>query len=284
MSVIENAGRRRLLRMTLAAGGMAATGALLSVRAFAGDKATVNMQLGWMPGGNQIGEVVGEAARLLRAGRHRFPHPARRPEHRRRGDRRLGPLRGRPGFVEPVDHAGGLAGPADQVLRGRRCSSIRTRFFSLKKNPVRTPQDMVGKKVGIQSTGMMLLARAAGEEQDRREGRSRSSPIGADMTPLLTGQVDVVTGWLTNTTALKVLGADRVDLRLWDTGVRLYALPYYATTKTLQTSPTRCCRASCARPRAAGIYANANRDAAVDLLVKEYPNLNRADERVAHRR
>ena len=43
-----------------------------------------------------------------------------------------------------------------------------------------------------------------------------------------------VTGWLTNTSALKVLGADRVDLRLWDTGVQLYALPYYATTNTLQ--------------------------------------------------
>ena len=58
MSVVENAGRRRLLRMTLAAGGMAATGALLSVRALAGEKSTVNMQLGWVPGGNQVGEVV----------------------------------------------------------------------------------------------------------------------------------------------------------------------------------------------------------------------------------
>jgi len=28
-------------------------------------------------------------------------------------------------------------------------------------------------------------------------------------------------------------------------------------------------------------YAEANRDQAVDLLVKEYPNLNRADERIA---
>ena len=71
------------------------------------------------------------------------------------------------------------------------------------------------------------------------------------MTPLLTGQVDVVTGWLTNTTALKALGADRVDLRLWDTGVQLYALPYYATTKTLKDQPDTS-RGSCARPRAAG--------------------------------
>src|SRR6202042_1127563 len=58
MSDIESAGRRRLLRMSLAAGGLATAGALLSVRAFAGGKATVSMQLGWIPGGNQVGEVV----------------------------------------------------------------------------------------------------------------------------------------------------------------------------------------------------------------------------------
>ncbi len=46
---------------------------------------------------------------------------------------------------------------------------------------------------------------------------------GSDMTPLVKGEVDVMAGWLTNTAALKVLGADRVDLRLWDAGVRLYA-------------------------------------------------------------
>ena len=57
--------------------------------------------------------------------------------------------------------------------------------------------------------------------------------IGSDMTPLMTGQVDAVTGWITNTTALKVLGHDYIALRLWDCGVRLYALPYYATTDTL---------------------------------------------------
>jgi hypothetical protein len=76
-------------------------------------------------------------------------------------------------------------------------------------------------------------------------------PIGADMTPLMTGQVDAVTGWLTNTTALKVLGAERVDMALWDTGVKLYALPYYATTKTCRRAAMRS-PASCARRRRAG--------------------------------
>ena len=107
-------------------------------------------------------------------------------------------------------------------------------FFSLKKKPIRAPKDMVGKKVGIQSTGIILL-RALLAKNKIDEKAVTIVTIGADMTPLMTGQVDAVTGWLTNTTALKVLGADRVDMALWDTGVKLYALPYYATTKTLKT-------------------------------------------------
>jgi NitT/TauT family transport system substrate-binding protein len=78
---------------------------------------------------------------------------------------------------------------------------------------------------------------------------------------------------------LKPLGPDRVDLRLWDAGVRLYALPYYATVKTIQTRQD--VLQKFLRATAKGYaYANANRDAAADLLVKEYPNLNRNDEKV----
>jgi NitT/TauT family transport system substrate-binding protein len=99
------------------------------------------------------------------------------------------------------------------------------------------------------------------------------------MTPLMSGQVDAVTGWLTNTTALKVLGSERVDMALWDTGVRLYALPLYATTKTLQTQQK--VLAGFLRASARGWnYVDKNRDQAVDMLIKEYPNLNRVDERV----
>jgi len=152
-------------------------------------------------------------------------------------------------------------------------------FFSLKKKPIRSAQDMVGKKVGIQSTGIILL-KALLAKNKIDEKAVTIIPIGADMTPLMTGQVDAVTGWLTNTSALKVLGAERVDMALWDTGVKLYALPYYATTKTLQTQGD--VLAGFLRASAKGWqWADKNRDAAVDILIKEYPNLDRADERVA---
>ena len=54
-------------------------------------------------------------------------------------------------------------------------------FFSLAKNPVRTPADLRGKKVGIQATGVDPAARAAGEEQHRPEGRAgRHHRLGHD--------------------------------------------------------------------------------------------------------
>ena len=152
-------------------------------------------------------------------------------------------------------------------------------FFSLKKNPVRTPADFRGKKVGIQATGVILLrALLAKNKIDQKDVTIVT--IGADMMPLMTGQVDVVTGWLTNTTALGVLGPDRVDLRLWDTGVHLYANPYYATVETLAKNKDILVKFL----RASGkgwAYAYENRDKAIEFLTKEFPNLVAKDERAA---
>jgi NitT/TauT family transport system substrate-binding protein len=102
------------------------------------------------------------------------------------------------------------------------------------------------------------------------------------MSPVLTGQVDCVTGWLTNTSAMKVLGSEMVSMRLWDTGVRLYALPYYATATTIKTKAD--VLAKFLKASAKGwefAYQQGNRDKAVELLVKEFPNLNAKDEREA---
>ena len=63
-------------------------------------------------------------------------------------------------------------------------------FFSLKKNPIREPKDLVGKKVGIQATGVILL-RALLAKNKIPEKDVQIVTIGADMSPVLTGQVDV---------------------------------------------------------------------------------------------
>ena len=125
----------------------------------------------------------------------------------------------------------------------------------------------------------MVLLKAMLARHQIPESQVSIVPIGSDMMPLLSGRVDAVAGWQTNVSALKALGAERVDMSLWDSGVRLYALPY-AHTDTLRDHPDLLQRFL--RATASGWHhANRNRDQAVELLVKEFPSLNQADERVA---
>jgi NitT/TauT family transport system substrate-binding protein len=274
-----NVRRRTLLKATASLGGIGLGGGLLTLdaRAQAAGKTTVNLQLGWLAGNNQIGEVVAKQLGYYAAeGLDVQIQPG-------------GPnIDGVAIVASGRFECGQLASSPSLMLAVSQDIPVKCfasglqqhpyTFFSLKKKPVATPKDMVGKKVGIQPTGVVLL-KALLAKNNIPESGVEIVTIGADMSPLLTGQVDVVTGWQTNVTALKPLGPDRVDLRLWDAGVRLYALPYYATVKTIQTRQD--VLQKFLRATAKGYaYANGNRDAAADLLVKEYPNLNRNDEKV----
>jgi NitT/TauT family transport system substrate-binding protein len=270
--------RRRVVGASLAAGGWLAGGSLLSIGARAAGKTKINMQLGWLIGGNQLGEVVAKKLGYFEAEGIDFEIQPGGPSIDgvavvASGRFEVGQVSSSPSLMLAVSQGLPIKCFAVGIQKHPYC------FFSLKKKPIRTAQDMVGKKIGIQSTGIILL-KALLAKNKIDEKAVAIVPIGADMSPLMTGQVDAVTGWLTNTTALKVLGAERVDMALWDTGVKLYALPYYATTKTLQSQAD--VLAGFVRAAAKGWqWADKNRDQAVDLLVKEYPNLDRTDERAA---
>jgi len=269
--------RRRLLKTSLAAGGLAA-GGFLSIDALAQGKARISMQLGWIPSVNQVGEVVAKRLGFYEQEGIEFAIQPGGPNIDgvaivASGRYEVGQVSSSPSVMLAVSQ--GL--PIKCFAVGAQKHPFT--FFSLGKNPVRKPADLVGKKVGIPSTAAILL-RALLAKNKIAEKDVTVVTIGSDMAPLLTGQVDVVTGWLTSTTALKALGPDRVDLTLWDAGVQLYALPYYATTKTIETQP-KVLEAFVRATSRGWQHAKANRDQAVDLLVKEYPNLKREDERAA---
>jgi NitT/TauT family transport system substrate-binding protein len=263
-------------RRTLIATGAAA---LITVRhASAADVQTIEMQLGWIGGGNQLGEVAAQHLGYYTDEHLELKIVPGGPNN----DGVAGVASGR-SAVGQVSSSPSLMLAASQDLP-IRCFAVSAQkhpyaFFSLAKNPVHTPADLRGKKVGIQATGAVLLrALLAKNGIDQKDVQVVT--IGSDMMPIMTGQVDVVTGWLTNTTALKVLGPDRVALRLWDAGVHLYANPYYATPETIQTKGDVLARYLRASARGWG-FAYANRDRAIELLIKQYPNLNAADERAA---
>lgn len=267
--------RRSIVRACTVAAGAALIG-VPHRPAFAAQ--VVEMQLGWIGGGNQLGEVVaqqlgyfgeeGLELRIVPGGPNNDGVAAVAS-----GRSAVGQVSSSPSLM--------LAVSQDLPIR---CFAVSAQkhpyaFFSLAKNPVHTAADLRGKKVGIQATGVVLLrALLAKNNMDLKDVQVVT--IGSDMMPIMTGQVDVVTGWLTNTTALKVLGPDHVALRLWDTGVHLYANPYYATPDTIQSKSD--VLAKYLRAGARGwAYAYGNRDHAIELLVKQYPNLVAADERAA---
>jgi NitT/TauT family transport system substrate-binding protein len=238
----------------------------------------VTMQLGWLGGGNQLGEVAAmQLGYFANEGLELIIVPG--------GPNNDGvaTIASGHGVVGQVSSSPSLMLAVSQDLP-IRCFAVSAQkhpyaFFSLAKNPVRTVADMKGKRIGIQATGVVLL-RALLVKNRMTLDDVKVVTIGSSMMPIMTGQVDVVTGWLTNTTALKVLGPDRVSLRLWDAGVRLYANPYYATPDTLTKHTEILERFLRASAKGWG-YAYNNRDKAVAMLIKQYPNLVEADERAA---
>jgi len=267
--------RRSLLKSGAAATGFAAASLLPSGGFAQGKTQTVNLQLGWLAGNNQVGEV---AAKALGYFEEEKLNLAIQPG---------GPSIDGVAIVASGRHEIGQVSSSPSLMLAASqkipvmcfASGLQQHpyaYFSLPKKPVRTAKDLVGKKVGIQATAKVLL-NALMKKHDIAEKDVEIVIIGSEMTPILTGQTDVVSGWITNTTTLKPLGPDRIDLRLWDAGVRLYALPYYATKDTIEKKADMLAAYTRAASRG-WEYAIKNPEKAAAFLIKEYPNLNLADE------
>jgi NitT/TauT family transport system substrate-binding protein len=269
--------RRQVLgRSAALLGGLATGGGVLSVarsaRAAASD---VTFQLGWIVSNGQIGEIAARSLGYFEAEKITLKITPGGPNVDgvaivASGSAQVGNLSSSPSLM--LARAGGI--PVKCFGVGYQEHPFT--YFSLPKKPIRSPQDMIGKRIGTQGTARILL-RALLAKHKIKESDVQVVVMGSDMAPLLTGQVDAVTGWLTNTGALKALPPDRVDLRLWDTGIQLYANLYYATDETLQKHAD--VLAGFMRAAAKGwLYTYQNPEKAVDLLVKAYPNLSREAE------
>jgi NitT/TauT family transport system substrate-binding protein len=263
-------------RGLLVSGAAAAASVALGSHARAGNP--VNMQLGWITGGNQIGEVAAKRLGYFAEEKIDFAIQPGGPNIDgvaivASGRYEVGQVSSSPSLMLAASQ--GL--PVICFAVGAQQHPYA--FFSLPRAPIKTPQDMIGRKIGVQATGQVLLT-ALLRKNGIPEDKVQKVIIGSDMTPLVTGQVDAITGWRTNTTALKILGPDYVAMPLWDQGVKLYALPYYTTADFLKSSPD----VLAGFLRAAGrgwAYVKENPEKAVDLLVQEYPNLVRVDELAA---
>ncbi len=271
----DHINRRKFLQHGAAIGGLATASSFITVTSAGAAGAKVNMQLGWLASNGILGEVV-----------------AKRMGFYDEEGIELNVTPGGPGVDGVASVAAGRAEvgqlSSSPSLMLARSAGIPVKafaagyqkhpftYFSLSDNPIRTPSDMIGKTVATQPTAMILL-RALLAKNGISEDQVEAVNMGSDMNQLMTGQVQAVTGWQTNTNALKILGEKRVDMMLWDAGIQLYANVYYTTDDVLENHSDVLARFLTGSARGWG-HARNNPEEAVDHLVSEYVNLDRESE------
>lgn len=267
--------RRHILRGMGAATGVAVAGTFLSVGPAQAADFKIRMQLGWLASNGILGEVMADKLGYFAEEGLELEIVPGGPNidgvaSVASGANNFASISSSPSLM--LARSAGL--PVKCVAAGYQQHPFT--YFSLTGNPIRTPQDMVGKKIGTQGTAQILL-RALLAKNGISEDDVEVIVMGSDMAALKAGVVDAVTGWQTNVGALSVLGDERVDLMLWDAGIQLYANPYYTTDSMLDENGDKIMAAVRAIARGWGAV-HADPEAGVNALVERYPNLDKASE------
>ena len=104
---------------------------------------------------------------------------------------------------------------------------------SLPGNPVNTPADLVGKKIGMALANTPVL-QALCTLNNVDITKIEIVPTQYDAAPLVSGQVDCLLCWLTDLpVAMTMKGVDNVTMLMADHGYALHSQTYIATTESL---------------------------------------------------
>ncbi|MGB3375206.1 MAG: ABC transporter substrate-binding protein [Microbacterium sp.] len=109
-------------------------------------------------------------------------------------------------------------------------------WISKSDNPIKTPEELIGKTVGGPATSEILFkAFLAANKVD--PDKVEYVATGDTIAPLLTGQVDAFGTWLNSKSQRREIGEDFVSMPLAKFGVPLYAYIYYTTDDVLEKNP-----------------------------------------------
>ncbi len=112
-------------------------------------------------------------------------------------------------------------------------------LFSLAKSGIKAPADFVGKKIGVKIGGNEeLIYRAVLAKAKIDKAKLTEIPVKFDITPLLTGTIDVWPGYLINEVlAAKEKGFDVNIIYPSDYGIDLYADTLFTTEAMIKDKP-----------------------------------------------
>jgi NitT/TauT family transport system substrate-binding protein len=148
-------------------------------------------------------------------------------------------------------------------------------FIFLTKSGIRTPRDFEGKTIGIQATARPLLEAVLAKYKVPQD-KVKVQFVGGDTRPLVTGQVDVITGWIIDAPQIDAVrqAGSYSYFKLWDLGIQLYAYTYFTTDRVLGERKDVLVRFLAASAKG-WAYAAEHPDEAVDLVLKAAPALSR---------
>ncbi|MCD9196846.1 ABC transporter substrate-binding protein [Aeromicrobium wangtongii] len=107
------------------------------------------------------------------------------------------------------------------------------------KGNIKTPQDLIGKKIGVQDPNLSLF-KALLAANDIDEDEVEIVPNGFDVAPLEDKQIDGLVAYVTNESLLvKGHGFDTVDLPFADNGLPFVAESVMTTDDTIKNEPEK---------------------------------------------
>ena len=149
-----------------------------------------------------------------------------------------------------------------------------TAYFSLAESGIETPADLAGKRVAV-GDGNLLLPTVL-SSVDLTLDDIEVIPLTFDMSPLLNGDVDVWTGYLTEQVAgLKAEGHELNVILAYDYGAFIYSDILFTSDTLIQDNPDLVQRFVRATMRG-WEYALAHPDEAVAATLKTDPSLDEA--------
>lgn len=112
-------------------------------------------------------------------------------------------------------------------------------FVAKKGSGIRTPQDFIGRKVGIKpGTEIMMIYQAMLKKSGIDRSQIEEIPIQYSLIPFLEGQIDVHPTYLNNEPLqLDKMGVEYIIIDPKDYGVDLYGMCYFTTKKMIEQKP-----------------------------------------------
>jgi ABC-type nitrate/sulfonate/bicarbonate transport system substrate-binding protein len=124
---------------------------------------------------------------------------------------------------------------ADLKIVGAQYQKNPFAVMSLKKSPIKTPEDMIGKKIGVQATNEAVWA-AFLKANDIDPSKIDKVPVQFDPTPLAKGTVDGWFSFFTNEpNTLKLQGVPNTYFLLADYNYPLVSETYTVKSDTLDS-------------------------------------------------